>query len=215
MQSKRWIVYASSSLILCGLLWSPTILAEAQSADMALEQAIDTMDSITNEPMEEKADSSPEEKAAVLEETSVSQELETIHKKPVKETDTLSSSPSEDGQTFDNESAVTSENIVENPNFEQTKTILISERGNTLWKEKKADSWQTYSDKTKTKGDPTVTVNDKGQLVLTNDSGNSFRGCVHQKIAINPEKQYVISFDIETKEKTGQAFLRIIEEKKT
>lgn len=35
---------------------------------------------------------------------------------------------------------------------------------------------------------------------------------MHQTVAINPDKQYLLTFDIETKDKTGQAFARIIEE---
>ncbi len=98
-------------------------------------------------------------------------------------------------------------NLVTNGDFSLVKTP-----GNSPWTNSRAaDSWNVYIDKNQTKNPtPTIEVRTDGKLCI--DNSQDFRGAVTQKVKIDPNQKYEISFDIETLDKSGQAFLRILEE---
>lgn len=75
-----------------------------------------------------------------------------------------------------------------------------------------AKDWNTYIDQTKSVNkSPIIQRTEQGQVSLSSDKG--FRGAVTQKVNIDPTKKYEVKFDIETSNKVGQAFLRIMEKK--
>ncbi|MCD0069233.1 hyaluronate lyase, partial [Streptococcus agalactiae] len=75
-----------------------------------------------------------------------------------------------------------------------------------------AKDWNTYIDQTKSVNkSPIIQRTEQGQVSLSSDKG--FRGAVTQKVNIDPTKKYEVKFDIETSNKVGQAFLRIMKKK--
>lgn len=214
--SKSLIIYISSGFMLSGLLWSPVVLAESQLhlTESGKEPPTEFLvTNLSNEMESSSTFASSEGDNDISTEVSIDKVEDLL----LSQTEEIVSPrvPSNDIEpTETTEPLIVGENIVKNPKFEQIQSISREEKEKTLWDVNKATDWQTYSDKTKTQGEARVSVDEKQRLVMDSGQGQSFRGCVHQKLNIDPAKQYLVSFDIETKEKTGQAFIRIIEEKK-
>ncbi|VTS12701.1 polysaccharide lyase 8 family protein [Streptococcus pseudoporcinus] len=99
-------------------------------------------------------------------------------------------------------------NKVSNGDFSQVKPTSST---TSKWTNKEeATNWSVYIDDKQTKETaPIIQVNANKQLVISSNS--DFRGAVTQKVKIDSTKQYRIDFDIETSNRTGQTFLRILE----
>lgn len=78
------------------------------------------------------------------------------------------------------------------------------------WSDTSANAWQVWVDKRQTQEDaaPTITVDNQHQLIMSSDK--AFRGVVHQTVMVDDDKEYQVSFDIKTTEKTGNAFVRLL-----
>lgn len=100
-------------------------------------------------------------------------------------------------------------NLIKNSDFSQ---VIPSTKPDSKWTDQnEAKDWAIYTDLNQSKtSNPTVQVNN-GKLII--DSIQDFRGAITQKVQIDSSKQYQISFDIETENKVGQAFVRILEKK--
>ncbi|MGT2888433.1 polysaccharide lyase 8 family protein [Streptococcus didelphis] len=97
-------------------------------------------------------------------------------------------------------------NLIKNPSFEDSDTSNPEK-----WTNKEgAKDWKVYSDnQVSTDTTPKFERSENGQLKI--ESQTPFRGAVTQEVAINPQEKYDISFDIESQDKLGQAFIRIVE----
>ncbi|WP_159564372.1 polysaccharide lyase 8 family protein [Streptococcus halichoeri] len=80
------------------------------------------------------------------------------------------------------------------------------------WSEPQAPSaWSAYVDSKQSQDPhPIFRVTANGELIIESSVG--LRGAVTQQVNINPNHQYDVSFEITTKDRTGQAFVRIIED---
>lgn len=182
-QRKKLSSSVCSSIILACLFRAPTVLAEEKTAAKA-----------------------------------ISKELQRVKKAPLKteEASQESSPDTQDASSVATESSLeeqlilTGDNLLKNPQFDQTSSAQ-EHQSTSLWSKESASDWKDYKDASKSQGCPKIAVSDN-KLTMTSDGNQRFRGCVHQTVAINPDKQYLLTFDIETKDKTGQAFARIIEE---
>ncbi|AIA68654.1 hypothetical protein KDK47_01060 [Streptococcus equi subsp. zooepidemicus] len=179
-QRKKLSSSVCSSIILACLFRAPTVLAEEKTAAKA-----------------------------------ISKELQRVKKAPLKteEASQESSPDTQDASSVATESSLgeqlilTGDNLLKNPQFDQTSPAQ-EHQSTSLWSKESANDWKDYKDASKSQGCPKIAVSDN-KLTMTSDGNQRFRGCVHQTVAINPDKQYLLTFDIETKDKTGQAFARV------
>lgn len=187
MKHKKYYPYICSSILLACLLWSPTVLADEDSSGTT---ALPTSQEI--EPPQQITDLS--------------------HQVTSQNDVAVTTTEKEGDSDLESQVTLTGENLLKNPQFDQTSpastTSTDKDKG---WSKEAAEGWQVYKDSKQTVGSPQIDASEQ-QLTMTNEAGKKLRGCVHQTVAINPEKQYLVSFDIETKDKTGQAFVRVIEE---
>lgn len=187
MKHKKYYPYICSSILLACLLWSPTVLADEDSSGT------------TALPM-------PQEIEPPQQITDLSHQVTSQNDVAVTTTE------KEGDPDLESQVTLTGENLLKNPQFDQTSpastTSTDKDKG---WSKEAAEGWQVYKDSKQIVGSPQIDASEQ-QLTMTNEAGKKLRGCVHQTVAINPEKQYLVSFDIETKDKTGQAFVRVIEE---
>ncbi|RRA83951.1 hyaluronate lyase [Streptococcus agalactiae] len=109
-------------------------------------------------------------------------------------------------QVVDNQTQ--NKELVKNGDFKETIIDKKSQWTNLYG----AKDWNTYIDQTKSVNkSPIIQRTEQGQVSLSSDK--EFRGAVTQKVNIDPTKKYEVKFDIETSNKAGQAFLRIMEKK--
>ncbi|EHI70657.1 polysaccharide lyase 8 family protein [Streptococcus ictaluri] len=179
---KNYYSYLCSSLIATCFLWAPSVLAEEESAVTSIYEEIQEVKSLMQEDdYFNQIQASDSQEAPLKEEVSLESQV-----------------------------TLTSDNLLKNPNFDQTNPVKPQEK-NQLWERESAKDWQIYKDEKETKGNPKIDASNH-HLTMTSDQNQNFRACVHQMVSINPEKQYLLTFDIATKDKKGQAFVRIIEE---
>lgn len=182
-QRKKLPSYVCSSIILACLFRAPTVLAEEKTAAKAISKELQRVKKAPLKTEEASQESSPDTQDALSVATESSLEDQLI---------------------------LTGDNLLKNPQFDQTSPAQEHQK-TSLWSKESANDWKDYKDASKSQGCPKIAVSDN-KLTMTSDGNQRFRGCVHQTVAINPDKQYLLTFDIETKDKTGQAFARIIEE---
>lgn len=179
MKHKKYYPYICSSILLACLLWSPTVLADEDSSGTT---ALPTSQEI--EPPQQITDLS--------------------HQVTSQNDVAVTTTEKEGDSDLESQVTLTGENLLKNPQFDQTSpastTSTDKDKG---WSKEAAEGWQVYKDSKQTVGSPQIDASEQ-QLTMTNEAGKKLRGCVHQTVAINPEKQYLVSFDIETKDKTGQ-----------
>lgn len=121
-------------------------------------------------------------------------------------TATATATPSTMKQVVDNQTQ--NKELVKNGDFKETIIDKKSQWTNLYG----AKDWNTYIDQTKSVNkSPIIQRTEQGQVSLSSDK--EFRGAVTQKVNIDPTKKYEVKFDIETSNKAGQAFLRIMEKK--
>ncbi|HFV0186631.1 TPA: hyaluronate lyase [Streptococcus agalactiae] len=123
---------------------------------------------------------------------------------PTASTATATATHSTMKQVVDNQTQ--NKELVKNGDFNQTNPVSGS------WSHTSAREWSAWIDKENTADkSPIIQRTEQGQVSLSSDKG--FRGAVTQKVNIDPTKKYEVKFDIETSNKAGQAFLRIMEKK--
>lgn len=123
---------------------------------------------------------------------------------PTASTATATATHSTMKQVVDNQTQ--NKELVKNGDFNQTNPVSGS------WSHTSAREWSAWIDKGNTADkSPIIQRTEQGQVSLSSDKG--FRGAVTQKVNIDPTKKYEVKFDIETSNKAGQAFLRIMEKK--
>ena len=125
---------------------------------------------------------------------------------PTASTATATATHSTMKQVVDNQTQ--NKELVKNGDFKETIIDKKSQWTNLYG----AKDWNTYIDQTKSVNkSPIIQRTEQGQVSLSSDK--EFRGAVTQKVNIDPTKKYEVKFDIETSNKAGQAFLRIMEKK--
>ncbi|PNY21067.1 Hyaluronate lyase precursor [Streptococcus parauberis] len=131
------------------------------------------------------------------------------HSAQLPSPETLSNDSTTPEVTDDSISPNSEPNLIKNSDFSQ---VIPSTKPDSQWTDQnEAKDWTIYTDQIQSKTTtPSVQV-DNGKLII--ESTQDFRGAVTQKVQIDSSKQYQISFDIETENKVGQAFVRILEKK--
>ncbi|WP_424554164.1 hyaluronate lyase [Streptococcus agalactiae] len=145
----------------------------------------------------------PQTESTTVKETSTTTTQQDLSN-PTASTATATATHSTMKQVVDSQTQ--NKELVKNGDFKETIIDKKSQWTNLYG----AKDWNTYIDQTKSVNkSPIIQRTEQGQVSLSSD--NSFRGAVTQKVNIDPTKKYEIKFDIETSNKVGQAFLRILE----
>ncbi|HHU3885716.1 TPA: hyaluronate lyase [Streptococcus agalactiae] len=145
----------------------------------------------------------PQTESTTVKETSTTTTQQDLSN-PTASTTTATATPSTMKQVVDNQTQ--NKELVKNGDFNQTNPVSGS------WSHTSAREWSAWIDKGNTADkSPIIQRTEQGQVSLSSDKG--FRGTVTQKVNIDPTKKYEVKFDIETSNKAGQAFLRIMEKK--
>lgn len=145
----------------------------------------------------------PQTESTTVKETSTTTTQQDLSN-PTASTTTATATPSTMKQVVDNQTQ--NKELVKNGDFNQTNPVSGS------WSHTSAREWSAWIDKGNTADkSPIIQRTEQGQVSLSSDKG--FRGAVTQKVNIDPTKKYEVKFDIETSNKAGQAFLRIMEKK--
>lgn len=147
----------------------------------------------------------PQTESTTVKETSTTTTQQDLSN-PTASTTTATATPSTMKQVVDNQTQ--NKELVKNGDFKETIIDKKSQWTNLYG----AKDWNTYIDQTKSVNkSPIIQRTEQGQVSLSSDK--EFRGAVTQKVNIDPTKKYEVKFDIETSNKAGQAFLRIMEKK--
>lgn len=145
----------------------------------------------------------PQTESTTVKETSTTTTQQDLSNSTASTT-TATATPSTMKQVVDNQTQ--NKELVKNGDFNQTNPVSGS------WSHTSAREWSAWIDKGNTADkSPIIQRTEQGQVSLSSDK--EFRGAVTQKVNIDPTKKYEVKFDIETSNKTGQAFLRIMEKK--
>ena len=163
MKHKKYYPYICSSILLACLLWSPTVLAD--------EEASGTTALPTSQDIER-----PQQM------TNLSHQV-TSQNDGVVTTTEIEVDPDLESQI-----TLTGENLLKNPQFDQTSPVSTSSSDKDKgWSKEAAEGWQVYKDSKQTVGSPQIDASEH-QLTMINEVGKKLRGCVHQTVTINPEK---------------------------
>lgn len=147
----------------------------------------------------------PQTESTTVKETSTTTTQQDLSN-PTASTATATATHSTMKQVVDNQTQ--NKELVKNGDFKETIIDKKSQWTNLYG----AKDWNTYIDQTKSVNkSPIIQRTEQGQVSLSSDK--EFRGAVTQKVNIDPTKKYEVKFDIETSNKAGQAFLRIMEKK--
>ncbi|HEL0667759.1 TPA: hyaluronate lyase, partial [Streptococcus equi subsp. zooepidemicus] len=144
-QRKKLPSYVCSSIILACLLWAPTVLAEEKTAAKA----------IAKELQEVKEEASKADEAS-----------------QVSSPDTQDASSVATESTLEEQLTLTGDNLLKNPQFDQTSPAQ-EHQGTSLWSKESANDWKDYKDASKSQGCPKIAVSDN-KLTMTSDGNQRF-----------------------------------------
>ncbi|HIB1954086.1 TPA: polysaccharide lyase family 8 super-sandwich domain-containing protein [Enterococcus faecalis] len=169
---------------------------ETSSTDTLIEESQSQDEGLTNILPEE--DEAIEQEIAVVADEETMDSVEPAVTEEVKEV-------TEDLADKKEQEALLSHNLITNGDFSMVK----EQQG--LWTGKEPQNWGLWIPSDIATTDYTAEVNTDNQLVLSSLK-EEFRAAVNQKVTIDPQKNYQLSFNVKTEELSNIARIRINEQ---